>query len=97
LWRVMHGRMAGCWCLAAVSLARRGRRARTRGSLGGMPVFLGCSDVDFHIPLERVQETTVTLTALGAAVTKKIYPNMGHTIIPDEIDHALQIVRGVLG
>ncbi len=63
------------------------------GSLDGTPVFIGCSDVDFHIPVERVEETAVTLTNLGAIVNKKIYPNMGHTIIQDEIDQALKIVN----
>ena len=62
------------------------------GSLAGTPVFIGCSDVDFHIPVERVEETAVTLQNLGASVNKKIYPNMGHTIIQDEIDQAQQIV-----
>ena len=66
------------------------------GSLAGTPVFMGCSDVDFHIPVERVEETAVTLTHLGAIVNKKIYPNMGHTIIQDEIDQALKIVNSVL-
>lgn len=62
------------------------------GSLAGTPVFIGCSDVDFHIPVERVQETADVLADLGAAVTKKIYPNMGHTIVQDEIDEARTIV-----
>ncbi|WP_420641728.1 alpha/beta hydrolase [Candidatus Leptofilum sp.] len=66
------------------------------GSLDGTPVFIGCSDVDFHIPLERVEETAVTLTQLGASVNKKIYPNMGHTIIQDEIEQAQQIVNNLL-
>ena len=62
------------------------------GDLAGTPAFVGCSDVDFHIPLARVQETTAVLAALGAAVTEKIYPGMGHTIIKDEIDHAQSIL-----
>ncbi|MBK8905150.1 MAG: dienelactone hydrolase family protein [Anaerolineaceae bacterium] len=66
------------------------------GSLDGTPVFIGCSDVDFHIPVERVEETAVTLTQLGAIVNKKIYPNMGHTIIQDEIDQAQKIVNNLL-
>lgn len=65
------------------------------GSLAGTPVFLGCSDVDFHIPLERVEETAEVLANLGGKVTKKIYPNMGHTIIQDEIDEAQTIVAHV--
>jgi predicted esterase len=65
------------------------------GSLAGTPVFIGCSDVDFHIPLERVHETAAILEWLGASVTMQIYPNMNHTIIQDEIDHALKIVEAV--
>lgn len=66
------------------------------GSLESTPVFMGCSDVDFHIPIERVAETAVTLQNLGAAVNKKIYANMGHTIIQDEIDEAQKIVEKLL-
>lgn len=66
------------------------------GSLDGTPVFIGCSDVDFHIPVGRVEETAVTLTHLGATVNKKIYPTMGHTIIQDEIDQAQTIVNSLL-
>ena len=66
------------------------------GSLDGTPVFIGCSDVDFHIPLERVRETTAVLTELGAAVTEKIYPGMDHTIIQDEIDQARHLLTNTL-
>ncbi|MBE2221033.1 MAG: dienelactone hydrolase family protein, partial [Anaerolineae bacterium] len=66
------------------------------GSLAGTPVFLGCSDVDFHIPLARVEETAVTFTNLGAHVNKQIYPGMGHTIVFDELEHANKIVQAVI-
>ncbi|MCB9076831.1 MAG: dienelactone hydrolase family protein [Anaerolineaceae bacterium] len=66
------------------------------GFLEGMPVFVGCSDTDFHIPVERVRESTATFETLGATVTERIYPNMGHTIIQDEIDHAREIVEAVV-
>jgi predicted esterase len=55
------------------------------GSLAGTPAFLGCSDVDPHIPLERVDQTAAALAAMGAAVTRRIYPGMGHTVNDDEI------------
>jgi predicted esterase len=67
------------------------------GSLEGTPIFLGCSNVDFHIPVERVHESAVTFEGLGAKVTERIYPNMGHTIIQDEIDQARKIVEVVVG
>lgn len=55
------------------------------GSLERTPVFLGCSDIDGHIPLARVKLTTQVLTSLGAHVDERIYPGMGHTIIDDEV------------
>ena len=61
-------------------------------SLDGTPVFLGCSDVDSHIPAERVLESESVFARLGANVTRKLYPGMGHTIIPDEI----KTVQGVM-
>jgi predicted esterase len=65
------------------------------GSLADMPVFLGCSDVDAHIPLARVEETAATMEALGGVVNMQIYPGMAHTIIQDEIDQARQIIAAV--
>lgn len=55
------------------------------GDLGGTPVLLGCSDVDPHIPIERVHETTNALQVWGAQVDKRVYPGMAHTINGDEI------------
>lgn len=66
-----------------------------RGSLGCTPVFLGCSDVDAHIPLARVHETADVLRALGGDITENIYPGMPHTIIDDEIAHARRILGAI--
>lgn len=55
------------------------------GSLEGTLVFLGCSDTDFHIPKERVEESGRILSSLGGEVTVRLYPNMGHTVNEDEI------------
>lgn len=49
------------------------------------PIFIGCSDIDPHIPLARVQESAQILNTQHAIVTEKIYPGMGHTINEDEI------------
>lgn len=66
------------------------------GSLDATPVFLGCSDVDFHIPRERVDQAAETLKALGADVTERIYPNMDHTVNQDEIDFVGQMMKNLL-
>lgn len=63
-----------------------------QGDFAGTPIFLGCSDTDFHIPLQRVHESTRVLADMNAWVTEKIYPNMGHTIIQDEIDRINNII-----
>ncbi len=55
------------------------------GSLGGTPVFLGCSDVDVHIPVGRVHESAHVMEGLGGDVDERIYPGMGHTVNGDEI------------
>ena len=55
------------------------------GTFDGTPVFLGCSDRDPHIPLDRVQESTRVLSGMGAEATERIYPNMGHTVSEDEL------------
>jgi predicted esterase len=62
------------------------------GSLAGTPVFIGCSDIDPHIPLARVQTTAQVLRQLGGTVTEQIYPGMDHTVCPDEIDHVRQML-----
>jgi len=62
------------------------------GSLAGTPVFLGCSDVDPHIPKGRVHHTAEVLRRLGGDVTERLYPGMGHTINHDEI----KFVRGMM-
>ena len=66
------------------------------GSLDGTPVFLGCSDVDFHIPKERVMESAAVLRGLGADVTAVLYPNMDHTVNEDEMIHLQVLVDGLL-
>lgn len=67
------------------------------GSLAGTPILIGCSDVDPHIPVERVRETTRVLQGLNAEVDERIYPDLGHTVIDDEIAAAREIVRGIAG
>lgn len=54
--------------------------------LDGTPVFLGCSDVDFHIPAEHVTHSAQVLKNLNAQVTLRFYRGMGHTINQDEIE-----------
>lgn len=62
------------------------------GNFENTPIFIGTSDPDFHVPVERVNDSEALLTKMGARVTKKIYSNMGHTISQDEINLANELV-----
>jgi phospholipase/carboxylesterase len=79
--------------LIGESVARENYPAN--GTLAGTPVFVGCSDVDFHIPVGRVHETTATLSALGGDVTERIYEGMDHTINDDELAFFAGMVKGI--
>ena len=67
------------------------------GDLEGTPAFVGCSDVDPHIPVERVHASADVFERLGADVTKRLYPGMGHTINRDEREHVASMVADLLG
>ncbi len=59
------------------------------------PVFLGCSDVDAHIPKTRVDESADVFSRMGAAVTKRIYPGMGHLVNEDEIEAGRKLLSAI--
>ena len=65
------------------------------GSFEGTPVFIGCSDVDPHIAKHRVVEAGDVLKKMGASVTVRLYPGMGHTVNADELHSAAQVVEAV--
>jgi predicted esterase len=69
-----------------------GTQWESDGSFDGTPVFLGCSDPDPHIPAWRIEESAAVFTRMGAAVTSRLYPNMGHLVSGDEIVHAQAIL-----
>jgi phospholipase/carboxylesterase len=66
-----------------------------KGDFGETPVFIGTSDPDPHVPVERVNVTESILVKMNAMVTKRIYKNMGHTVNQDEIDWANKILGGI--
>ena len=65
------------------------------GSFDGTPVFLGCSDVDAHVPKARVDESAEVFARMGAHVTQRIYAGMGHLVNDDEIAFARDVMDRV--
>lgn len=86
-------RYAGVIGLSAGLIGPENTPRSYAGSLLGTPIFIGCGDLDGHIPLPRVRESTRVLRTLGAEVAERIYPGMGHSINDDEINS----VRAMLG
>ena len=67
------------------------------GDIERTPVFIGCSDVDPHIPLERVKETSEAFELLHGDVDERIYEGMGHGVNEDEMDAVADLVAGLVG
>jgi phospholipase/carboxylesterase len=90
-------RFGGIAGLSGGLIGPPGTSRNYEGSLAGTPVFLGCSDVDPHIPRERVVETSEVLQRMGAAVTMRLYPNMGHEVSRDELELVREMLRMIRG
>ena len=89
-------RYGGIACLSGGVIGPDGTPRNYRGTFDGTPAFLGCSDVDPHIPVARVHETTAVLERMGADVTMKLYPQMGHLVNDDEIEHVRTMMQSLL-
>ena len=62
------------------------------GDFAGTKIFIGTSDPDPHVPVERVHASVDILRGMHAEITEKFYPNMGHTISQDEIRTANELI-----
>jgi len=67
-------------------------RENYKGDFVQTPIFLGTSNPDFHVPVERVYATANILKEMNADVTEKVYANFGHSINQEEIELANSIV-----
>jgi predicted esterase len=86
-------RYAGVFALSGGLIGPPGTPRTYAGSFDDTPVFLGCSDVDSHVPLERVHESADVFRRMAADVDERIYPGMGHTVNPDEIAAVRALLR----
>ena len=66
------------------------------GDLAETPVFLGVADRDAHIPQDRVQETADVFRGMNAAVTHRVYPGIGHTVVADELAFVSDLLASLM-
>jgi predicted esterase len=85
-------RYGGLVALSGALLGPEGTPREYAGTLAGTPLFLGSGNSDPHLPKRRVDETATVFERLGAIVTKRLYPGLGHAIDPDEIARAREII-----
>jgi predicted esterase len=91
------GRYGGLVMLSAGLIGPPGTTWIRPGSFDGTPVFLGCSDVDAHIPRTRVEESAAVFERMGARVTMRLYAGMGHVVNDEEIETARGVIDAALG
>jgi phospholipase/carboxylesterase len=85
-------RYAGVAALSGGLIGPPGLNLDHSGSFDQTPIFLGCSDVDPHIPKQRVLESAEALRRQGASVTVQLYPGMGHEVNEDELQQVRQLI-----
>lgn len=85
--------LGGVFILSGGIIGDSIKTERYRGTFETTPVFLGCSDIDAHVPKHRVEDSAAVFEYLGAKVTEKIYPNAPHSIFQDEINHINQVLN----
>lgn len=96
-WAARHARrFGGLVGLSGGLIGSDDEPRQDQGHLAGTPVFLGCSDIDFHIPKLRVETSARLLADLGGEVTLRLYPGMGHLVNADELVFFRNLVQQVL-
>lgn len=89
------GRYGGVIAFSGGLIGPPGTTWSQTDSFDGTPVFLGCSDLDAHIPKVRVEESAEVFTRMGADVTMRLYPGMGHLVNDDEVACARSVMDRV--
>ncbi len=85
-------RYGGVAALSSGLMGARRAAGDSGGSLAGTPVFLGCSEADFHVPRSRVERTAQVLQEMGGAVRLRLYPGLDHAVNQDELREIRRMV-----
>lgn len=88
-----HGqRYGGAIAIIGGVIGEEINRDNYKGDFAQTPIFIGTSNPDFHVPLERVEDTVSILAQMNANVKLMVYQNAGHSINREEIDLANEFV-----
>lgn len=90
-------RFGGIACLSGGLIGPDDTPRDYLGSFSGTPIFLGCSDIDSHIPAKRVLDSATVLELMGASVTTRLYKGMGHLVNKDEIAKVREMMLALAG
>jgi predicted esterase len=90
-------RLGGVVAFSGGAIGPPGTTWNESGRFDGTPIFFGCSDVDAHVPADRVRESADVCARMGAEVTTRIYPGMGHLVNDDEIAWAKALLDSLIG
>jgi predicted esterase len=92
----------GLFVLSGALIGPPGMPRKYTGTLDGMPVFIGGSDVDPWIKHEWMVEAASVLGNLGGDIDFRTYPGMAHTVNQDELGqvramlaHAIPATPGI--
>jgi len=95
-WSARHARRYGAVIgLSGGLIGPDGSSRDYPGTFDETPVFLGCSDIDPHIPMQRVVEAGEVLKRMGGEVTVRFYPGMGHLVGIEEINAIRELMASV--
>jgi len=86
-------RYGGVFVLSGGIIGAEIDRNNYQGDFQQTPILLGCSDVDAHIPLQRVKDSTRIFQEMGANVSEQIYPNAPHTVFQEELDFITRVIH----
>ena len=97
-WTARTGKnIAAVFGLSGGLIGPPGTKRDYQGSFTGTTVFLGCSDVDIHIPKERVIESGDVFKSMNADVTLRLYPKLPHTVNDDEVNFINSFIMNLIG
>ncbi|WP_238625767.1 alpha/beta hydrolase [Aggregatilinea lenta] len=89
-------RFGGVIALSGALIGAEGTPRDYPGSLDGTPIFIGCDEDDQHVPARYVTHSEGVLAGLGAEVTARLYANIGHAVIQDEVEFAQSMMRALV-